>query len=143
MSRILITVVCILFCLNAVGQSIKDIIKISPVDNRYPKEKYLQFNIANKGDKNIYIVFALEKRSNGHWYEVLDDIFRLAKHNSSKRTTTFTLEAGKNLTVKWEPASAGIKINGHYRFKIYYDYKPSDYDSSLVSDEFFAVAAVR
>ena len=143
MRRILIAVVCIFFCLNAVGQSIKDIIKIGPVDNQYPKEKYLQFNIANKGDKNIYIVFALEKRSSAHWYEVLDDIFRLANESSIKRITMLTLEAGKNLTVKWEPASTGLKINGHYRFKIYYDYKPSGYDFSLVSDEFFAVAASR
>jgi|GEM_PF-4011698 len=136
MKRYLITIIGLLFYLQVVGRRVTEAIWIGHVDNRYLKEKYLQFNIANKGDKNIYIVFALEKRSNGHWYEELDDIFRLANESSIKRTTTLTLEAGKHLTVKWEPASTGLQINGHYRFKIYYDYKPSDYDFSLVSDEF-------
>jgi hypothetical protein len=137
MKRYLITVIGLFFYLQVAGQQGTDVIRIGPVENRYSKEKHLLFNIENSGKKNVFIVFALEKKSNGNWHEVLDDIFRTKNDIYVKRITVLPLKAGKSEKIKWYPKVKGLNLKGEYRFKIKYDYDGTDYGFSIVSKTFY------
>lgn len=139
MKKFLVITIVMFSYIQVWAQRSKDGVVIEHIDNRYPNENNFVFSIKNEGKQSAYIQFALEKRSNGRWGEILDDIFRKKDEKNFKRTNILILKAGEKKKITWKPGLTPLKkseLKGYFRLKLLYDHATNNLELFLTSKEF-------